>query len=812
MPVRNPAPTARRLARGMKSAGRRRWHPSALALGLAVVLSVPQFVSAAGAASQAEAGAVLFELPALPLRAAVDAIAKRFQVTVEAPGVDFGSARSQPVVGLHTAGSALAAALAGSGYGVEEAQGRLRVERLAAGAQSITIVGAKRDQAETGYKADYSATSARNGVSLQETPAGVTIITSKVIESQQATTVQEVLTNVSSVVLSPGSQGEASLEIRGFASTPITNGLASVAESTVNLSGIPSISTVQRIEVLKGPQAILAGAGILGGAVNIVLKKPQEDPLRVVKLQRGRFNDATVSLDLSGAVMSDDKRLTYRLISSNASAERSLGDFEGRRESVVAPSLRWKDADTDVTVALSSRRARSAPNHWTYSLDGVIQAPPPRRSGNESDGIESQSDRLSFDLEQRLPFGLTLVSRLESERARQRLRLYLPLVVMDPETLLVGFLGSNTDDRYDNLSGDHYLRRTIETGPVEHKLAVGFGHVQTKRRGTGYTAESFLPVSLTDPTAAFPTLGETLQNQDEGVFKQSGYYLQDLVRWGRTSVLLGLRRSTYEIGEFTVEPAPGFGVKSVSPGSSTSFNSNSVGVVQALSDQVSLYAMVARGVRPQAGDWCGAAPGELEYGYRLMRSTNKEVGAKLDLMDGQLAVTGGLFELSQYNKPSFDPSQNCYVVVDGQQSRGLDLDVQGRLAPGLDVIMNYTQVRLRDLVDPTRVFDGKPKRQGSVWLRYALPWSQVPGLSAGLGVAYHGMATAGSSFTPVPTRIPAWTRVDTSLYYDRGAWSGTLGIKNLGGKRIYGYSPNPSYIPITDSGRSVVVTLSYRMP
>ncbi|PTT78571.1 hypothetical protein DBR42_23315 [Pelomonas sp. HMWF004] len=751
-------------------------------------------------------------MPAMPMQAAIAFISKSFGVVVDVTGVDLGGARSQPVVGLHTAESAVAAAVSSGRYAVVDAGGQLRVVPLSQSLQRITVVGAKRDQAETGFKADYSATSARNGVSLQETPAGVTIITSKVIESQQATSVQDVMANVSSVVLTPGSQGEASLAIRGWGNAPVlSNGLASVADGSFNLSGIPSISTVQRIEVLKGPQAILAGAGVMGGAVNIVLKKPQEDPLYVVSLQHGRFNDTTFSADFSGAVLSDDKRLTYRLIGSKATADESLSGHNGRRETLFAPSLRWKDANTDVTLSLQSKRSRTAPNWWTYAVDGVIQEPPAVRTGNEEDGIESSSDRFTLDAERKLPFGLMLVSRLQYEKMQQRLHNYLPLVVMDPESQFVGFMGTNSDDRYDTVTGDHYLRGTVNTGPLEHKLALGFGHVQTLRRGTGYVAEGFLPVSLKDPAASFPALDETLQNRDEGKFKQHAYYVQDFVRWNNTSVLLGLRNTYVTSGDFTIEPEPAYGVKSVTSGNSTSFNSNSIGVVQSINDTLSLYAMVARGVKPQYGDWCSATPGAPDFGYRMMQTTNKEVGAKLDLLNGALAVTGGVFDLTQQNRPEFDPTQNCSTTRDGQRSRGLDIDVQGRIATGLNVIMNYTQVKLRDLSDPERKFDGQPERQASVWAQYALPWARVPGLGIGLGLAYHGKATAGSAFTPVPTEIPAWTRLDASLFYERAGWSGTVGLKNLGGKRIYGYSPNPSYIPITEDGRSVVLTLSYRI-
>jgi iron complex outermembrane receptor protein len=751
---------------------------------------------------------VEYYLPAMPMAQAIETIARDFKVSLDITGVKLAGLRSLPVVGLHTADSAAAAALADSGLVVtSSADGSFKVQAKAAADLVVTIVGAKPDQAENGFKVDYSSTTARNGVSLQETPAGVTIIGSKVIETQQATSVLDVLTDVSSVVVQSG----GSLSIRGFGDSAIlSNGIASTADARSSVSTLPNVATVERIEVLKGPQSILAGAGILGGAVNIVMKKPQEDPLHTVALQREERDGMTLTSDLTGSVLSDDKRLTYRLIASNKTETTSALGFDGDKTSLVTPSLRWKDSKTDVTVSLTYQREHQATPTYTSSLNGVILPEPVSRPGNLSDGIEYATNKVTIDLEQKLPLNLTLISRLEQQTTRNQIHFYLPLVTIDATSQTMGFMGQNTDDHYASFSGDHYLRTKIDTGPIEQKIAVGFSHVTSSRHATAYVAEGFLPVTLTDPSATFTTFTPEVDTRDHSSNTQRGLYAQDVLRWNRTSLMIGVRASKYQQGNSYIEPAGG--LQTFIPAIRYNANNSTVGLVHSITDTVSIYGVVAKGFQPQFNqNWCGTTEGSAnETALRPMETTNKEVGAKFDLLNGKLALTTGYFNLRQSGKPVYVPNLACYDMQDGQRTKGLDVDIQGELVRGLNVIGSFTKTDIKDLVNPTQKFDGEPKQQGSIWMTYLLPWARVQGLSVGLGVSEHGKSTAGAAYSPLPTVVPAWTKTDASLFYARGAWTATLGVKNLSGKKIYSYSATPAYIPVLYDGRSVRFTLGYR--
>jgi len=741
-----------------------------------------------------------YDLPAAPLAETLAAIQQRSGQRVVFDLQAVARLRSQPVTGLHTGESAVAAALSGSGLvAVRATRDELRVVADSASLVAPVVVLAKRDQAEVSFKADRSATTARTGASLMDTPMGVTVITSKVLESQQVRSVEEALYNVSSLVVRPSSQGPSSYTIRGMNATALANGTSSTIGTTSTAS--TNIATVERIEVLKGPQAILSGAESMSGAVNVVTKKPQVDPLRELMLQYGSHGDLTVAGDLSGAI-SDDKRLSYRLIASHAQAQSSPGGYDGRKDQVFMPQLRWKDGSTDLTVGLSSTRQHFAPNLWLPTNKGQYLPEPRHRPGNADDGIDVGADKLFYDLEQRLSPMFTLVSRMQQERSTQGMRQYLPLDIDGSNKVL--FMGSDQASTYKTLSGDHYLRAAFSTGPVEHKLATGFNHIRSDISIDYYKHASFFTVPIyADAAYPYAAFGKTLEQHYSGPFEQTGAFVQDLMRWGDTSVLAGLRRSKWLDGPFDtlwVGSAP-----STFPQEKASHTSKSLGVVHALTPEVSLYANVVDGFAPQFMQLCPATK-PVTNSFAPQESQNKEVGAKFDLLGSKLAVTAAYFDLKQTNTALYDPAGDCNRLIAGQQTKGLDLDIQGELSKRWSVIFSYTNSTTKDTSNPSRVFNGQPRQQASLWSTYQLPMAAWQEVKLGLGMTAHSRTTAGDPDYSGVVDVSGWVSTDANISYQGNKWSATLGVKNLFDKKIFQFSGVTTYIPVAP-GRTALLTL-----
>ena len=147
---------------------------------------------------------------------------------------------------------------------------------------------------------------------FMDVPFNVTSFNNDLIENQQASSVVDVIVNdpsVSNLTLSSVSQAWM---IRGFKAqqqdTQI-NGLYGVAPRSYG-----GIEYVDRVEVLKGPGALLGGMapnGSVGGTINFITKRAGAEPKTSVTLSYGAKSQFTQHVDVSRR--SDDGKLGVRV-------------------------------------------------------------------------------------------------------------------------------------------------------------------------------------------------------------------------------------------------------------------------------------------------------------------------------------------------------------------------------------------------------------------------------------------------------------------------------------------------------------------
>lgn len=749
-------------------------------------------------AKAAPAATNMYVLEAGPLSRTLESIAQTSgrQIVYE-PSIVQG--KTAPAVrGNLSPGAAVAQAIAGTGYTLNEDDAGLLVITPTA---LVTIV-AKRDDAETSFKSSRSDTATRSGNSLHLTPGAITQITSKVLETQQVTNVQDALRNVSGVAFVRTPQRLPTVEIRGFASSALSNGVNDSSAAS------QSVFAVERVEVLKGPQAILAGGDSLGGSVNIVMKKPQVEVIRDLTLQYGTGSDKTAAVDLSGPVTAD-KRLTYRTIASISDASRSPVGYDGRTARSFSQSLRWKTAETDFSAGVSYTKQHTPMLAYTFADKfGVILPIPDRLLSNAKDGFDGEIKTAYYQLEQQLNKKLTLVSRLQKSNSDFLLHAYSPagLSYASPDapipSVYMRFYTSHAQFKDLTVSGDHYLRALFTTGELNHKLSVGFNHTDNDYPQDQFTGPSVRPAIFTSEAFEFPSARQRatqLNSQQQLSQHQRAVYVQDMMSYGKFNFLANLRRTKYRVPDSqTVWADPLFGTIRTE-GYTTYSTTPGAGIVYQLSGDVALYASYAEGFSPQNSLSCsgGLVPPN--------RSRNKEIGAKFDLMDSKFSLTTSLFSLQQSNRLAFSPLENCYNVRVGTHTKGLEIDAQGRLMQGLDTVFNYSYTHIEDAKDPATAYAGQPKHKMSLWAVYQLQSTALKGFGVGIGVSASSH-NLGSIFPQEQFTIPGQAQFDASIMYATGLWSLTLGVKNLADRTLYGVSTGASFVPVLP-GREVMLTV-----
>jgi iron complex outermembrane recepter protein len=770
------------------------------ALASIFALSAPSSVHAQQAAAADNVPSLHeYDLQAGPLVQTLEAIEKISGRRINFDRADLAKGRAKAVNGNLSAAAAISQAVAGTRYLVrDDGAGDLAVTPGA-----TVEVAARRDQAETEFKADRSDTATRSGTSLHLVPGSVTLITGKVLETQQATDLTEALRNVSGMSISKTPQDKTAFGIRGFSASSDSNGI------TDNSAASRSVFAVERVEVLKGPQAILSGGNSLGGAVNIVVKKPQAETIRDLTVQYGSFGDKTVGVDLSGAFGSD-QRFTYRTVASAQDVSRNDVGMDGKQNRSFMQALRWKDRATDLTVTAEySKEITPIPTYTFARSDGKIMPLPDRLLGNRADGVDVKVRRFGYQFEHKFSEDMVLISRLQDTHQEFDLRIPTPLGLTyaqgapadrpDPDIL---FFTSRMLKPEDTLSGDHYMRFNFPTGKVRHKLSVGFNHVNDDTVQTQYLGDDVLvPVYLSTPYV-FQDLRDratTLARTSPFGQRQRGIYAQDLMSYQKWNLLLNWRRNRYVQPESTtITYATPNNSLYVDPATRIYNTSTGAGLVYQINDNTSLYASYAEGFEPSAA--LLACSGGL---VPPQQTVNREIGAKFDLLDGRFTLTTSAFSLQRSNALVYNRLNNCYDLRSAQRTRGAEIDAQGRLFTGLEAIFNYTYTQIKDVGDATELFPGEPKHKANAWLVYKFQRAELKGFGVGVGVAVKS-SSLGARYQPFT--VPGDAQTDASLYYTTGPWNLTLGVKNVFNRLLYGTATSASYIPVVP-GRVYALTV-----
>jgi iron complex outermembrane receptor protein len=746
-------------------------------------------------------GAVLkFSLPAEPLAETLHAIGQRSGRSVQFNPADVEGVQAPALHGEFTAVAAIQKAVAGSKLYVSSAAGGGWIVFVPDMLDTV-VVTAKLDEAETGFQATRSDTATRSGTDLMNIPESVTIITSDVLKSQQTLSVLDALQNVSGAQVNAGAQGTPFIQARGLPISTLTNGMTNPFALNADVAG------VERIEVLKGPQAILSGGDSLGGAVNIVTKKPTADPLADVSLQYGTFGDKTAIVDLSDG-LADNGQLSGRVIGSWTRATASDAGYDGRKSNYFLPQLRWKNDSTDLVLGASYDKEDTPLGRYTFALTGSIAPIPTMRLGNKNNGVNTTTKSVFYTLEHKFAPWLTLVSRTQQESVEQDLNVYNAEFPLDIPSGTYAYVANSSTSSYRNTSSDNYLRLSFNTGPLKHVLSTGLNFTSLKYKLTEYSLPDFSSVDVyANQQFNFPYLQRNNQNLysvSSIQQKQYGLYAQDLITEENWHALLNIRRDYYQSGPGS-NYYPSYNQLDTFTRSSVYQTTQGAGVVYDVTPDLNIYGSYMEGYSPNFtyDPVCGSGL----VNSPPQESRNIELGVKTSTPDGQLSLTSSVFVLNQMNVLQYNQGLSCDILIKGQRTRGLEFDAQGQLTKGWNLVANYSYNLVSNIGAVGEIIPANPRNKFSLWSTYDFPDGPLRGFGVGAGITAYSKSYA--DFVQGAPTVPGGARTDASIYYHPGKWSFTLGVKNVFDRTLYGLSPTPMYIPV-NLGRTTTFTMRYR--
>ena len=777
---------------GCKSDGRRWLFAASLVAIATVEAAIPQAAHAQADRSQQ------ITVPSMPMASAIEEIGAQAGAAVSFDPDAVSGLRSHPVNAATSLRDALEMAIEGTD---------LLVSRKSDGTFDIVnaiVVIARRDEAETSVLVRQASSSDRNGLGLRDQPRNTQVVTAKTISDQQALNISDILRNAGGVSAQLNNPNAGSTyTVRGFAAGGLVNGLSSNAQYGVQSGASAPIANIERIEILKGPDAILAGLDNLGGNVNVVTKKPSAETLLNVTLDIGSFGLVRGVMDANTAI-TGDKKLSGRLVASAQTMDHNFGGYLGNEDFLLAPSLRFKDARTDVIVGASFSDSRTGLVAFTLfdpATDQLVDRDPSVPIYSRDQSVSVKTNRYYFDATREIVSGVELVVRGLHDENSLGLDLY-PLSRDREGVLQLAIRGSGQQGQSDAI--DAFVRaEAFLTDDLSLRVNAGYnfskGYFESLS-SSQYTVIKDIPTG-TIPIGENTTLPVTprpdvnppsfrLGSQQEGVFGQL------LVEFWKLKLLGGFRKNWYESQfEFFGAPPP--------PPSRKTATSPNFGIVFDATPTFSIFANLVEGVSPVTNTGFGGTT------LPNIMTRNKEVGVKLDLFGRNATINASYFDLEQDNTLVADPDHPGFVVPGpGQRGRGIDLNIVGQVMPGWTVQASYTRTKYAYLspnASRTTVA-GQPRDSYSLYTNYRRQISDE--VTAGVGAGLFGRSSSFGDFLGRYV-VPAAHQVDINGFVSYAGFDINLGVRNVFDRRNYNITTVPNFVPV-DEPRNVRLSISKR--
>ncbi len=687
---------------------------------------------------------------------------------------------------------ALAAAMV---FGAQPVQAQTAADAQAKDATLPAVtVKDKRSREEKGYQGEKT----RIGKTPQLTkdiPQSVTIVSEQLMRERNADTFKEALRNVAGLTFNAGEGGRIgdNITLRGYSAVGdlFLDGIRDIAQynrETFNL---------EQIDILRGSGSMLFGRGSTGGVINQTSKKAKPVDSNEAALTVGSFNYKRLTADLNKVINND---LSFRLNLMDTQTDSFRNDVKQKRWG-VAPTLTWGAGTADeVTLAYYYLKDDNIPDYGVPYFQGrPLNVPIERFYGMSNADYEKNQTGIATASYTHLFDNDTSVRAIVRKADYDRdLRAVAPRLgtVSGTTCTINNNLASVTDatavcrQRQARGGAEHTLTAQVDfatklaAAGMQHEVLAGFEYLQEEASRFTNTSSLANPSTTVGGGNTVPVLpanfeasfSRTAYNKYKG--HTASVYGQDTIEFiPKWKFLLGTRfdsmKADYD------RPAPAGALSR-----SDDVWSWRSGLMYQPTKLATYYVSYGTSFNPSAEAYqldnrTANTPPE--------KSRNIEIGAKWELLNGDMSVRTALFRSEKTNERNTDVASPNVAVLSGRRhTDGLELESVGRINAQWEVFANVAAMRAN--VDEAsadqagakgKVPVNTPDYTYSLWTTYKLGggWKIGGGLE-GVGSRY---ANANNTII-----VPGYRRVDALVEYTiNKAYSLKLNVFNLFNEKYY---------------------------
>jgi TonB-dependent siderophore receptor len=621
------------------------------------------------------------------------------------------------------------------------------------------------------------ATASRLEIPDRDLPVQVSSIPQQLLQQQGVNDMASALKNASGVQTQRLYGVYEQYTIRGFNANDVMLVDGMRTEAIFNRFNT-QLNNVESVEVLKGPSSVLYGGDAVGGAINMIRKKPQGTRAYDLMYKGGRFNSHQVAGGATGPLAG--YRWLYRVDASHDYSEGWRGAGANRLN--VSPSLTFlMGEETRLTVHQAfSRDNFKGDGGVPVDLINTSSFDPSRRFSLPNDFA------LIGDSQTHVLFNTRLSSSWEFRNGflmRRTSEEYFVTegVYYDPDTNSVPREGLYFHHHRRPYVNQAELVGKWNLGRMRHNLLFGYDYRHFYTR-TDVTDDGgfyeFTPISLSDfretnpPITSFAIVRQTYQTNRI----HAGFW-QDQIDMGKVKLNVGGRFDDFDRNRyrtFTADPNTQVGIQTRHQTAYT----YRAGIVFAPVASHQVYFSSNSSYTPVTDIPSDGSELKPRYGRGF------ETGYRWQGFDNRVQTSVAWYHIEQ-NNLVFTEGLTSVVQAGKQTSKGVDVDVNADLSHRMRLIVNYgyTIPKFNEFVSDGVNYAGllprfAQKQAVNAWLHKS--WAS--GFNAALGTRYVGPMFTDNENTVL---IGGWTTLSGMVGYRTDLWEWNLNADNLLNRQRY---------------------------